>query len=204
MLKLTKHALRAEQVKLTQLERYLPTLHLKKALLQSEVGTMRLELKRLQERSNRARFNVSSVSSLFTDYSPIAAEQLACIRKIHTKLENIAGVELPVYERVEFIDPDYSLFMTPAWVDGATQLLRLWLEERAQITVAEQRLTALETELRQITIRVNLFEKNLIPKAEKNIRKIKVFLGDQELAAIAQAKVAKAKIEAKKEANRAS
>jgi V/A-type H+-transporting ATPase subunit D len=36
----------------------------------------------------------------------------------------------------------------------------------------------------------------LIPRAEANIRKIKVFLGDQLLAAVSRAKVAKSKIEA--------
>ncbi len=198
MLKFTKHALRSEQVKLAQLERYLPTLHLKKALLQSEVGTLRTEIQGFQEACDRARLNVASISSLFTDFSPISVNDLARIHKIHTHIENIAGVDLPVYDNVEFVEPSYSLFLTPAWVDGATQLLRLWLQEKAQMMVAYQRLEALEQELRQVTIRVNLFEKNLIPKSEKNIRKIKVFLGDQELAAIAQAKVAKAKVEEKK------
>lgn len=40
-----------------------------------------------------------------------------------------------------------------------------------------------------------MFEKILIPRALKNIKKIKVFLGDQQLAAVSQAKVAKKKIE---------
>jgi len=46
-----------------------------------------------------------------------------------------------------------------------------------------------------VAIRVNLFEKILIPRASKNIKKIKVFLGDQQLTAVSQAKAAKAKIE---------
>jgi V/A-type H+/Na+-transporting ATPase subunit D len=46
-----------------------------------------------------------------------------------------------------------------------------------------------------VSIRLNLFEKVLIPRAQKNIKKIKIFLGDQELAAVCQAKVAKRKIE---------
>jgi len=50
---------------------------------------------------------------------------------------------------------------------------------------------------------VNLFEKILIPRAKKNIKKIKVFLGDQELAAVSRAKVAKNKIEQNKEQEKA-
>ena len=52
-----------------------------------------------------------------------------------------------------------------------------------------------------MSIRVNLFEKILIPRALRNIKKIKVFLGDQQLAAVSQAKVAKAKIEDHKESS---
>lgn len=50
----------------------------------------------------------------------------------------------------------------------------------------------------EVSIRLNLFEKILIPRTKKNIKKIEVFLGDQELAAVAQAKVAKSKILKKK------
>ena len=41
---------------------------------------------------------------------------------------------------------------------------------------------------------MNLFEKILIPRSLENIKKIKMFLDDQQLAAISQAKVAKQKI----------
>ncbi len=60
------------------------------------------------------------------------------------------------------------------------------------------RSNALEKEWREVSIRVNLFEKVLIPRCQKNIKKIKVFLGDQQLAAVSQAKVAKGKIEENK------
>jgi V/A-type H+-transporting ATPase subunit D len=48
-----------------------------------------------------------------------------------------------------------------------------------------------------VSIRVNLFEKVLIPRAQENIKKIRIFLGDQQLSAVAQAKVAKLKIKAR-------
>ncbi len=59
---------------------------------------------------------------------------------------------------------------------------------------------ALQKELRDVSIRVNLFEKILIPRSQDNISKIRIFLGDQQLAAVAQAKVAKQKIERRKKA----
>jgi V/A-type H+-transporting ATPase subunit D len=39
----------------------------------------------------------------------------------------------------------------------------------------------------------------LIPRSTENIKKIRVFLGDQQLAAVSQAKVAKAKIQKARE-----
>ena len=45
---------------------------------------------------------------------------------------------------------------------------------------------------------MNLFEKVLIPRADRNIRRIRIFLGDQQLAAVAQAKVSKKKIHKRK------
>ena len=72
------------------------------------------------------------------------------------------------------------------------------IEAKARINVVEEKKAILEKELREVSIRVNLFEKIRIPRTQFNIKKIKVFLGDQELASVAQAKVAKAKILKKK------
>ena len=52
----------------------------------------------------------------------------------------------------------------------------------------------LKEELRTTSQRVNLFEKRLIPELKENIRRIKIFLGDQETASTGWAKMAKAKI----------
>jgi V/A-type H+-transporting ATPase subunit D len=73
--------------------------------------------------------------------------------------------------------------------------LRKLATARVKVQIAREKKAALEKELRQVSIRVNLFEKILIPRALANIKKIKVFLGDMQLAAVSQAKVAKRKIE---------
>jgi V/A-type H+-transporting ATPase subunit D len=69
-----------------------------------------------------------------------------------------------------------------------------------RVKIGKEKLAALEKELREVSIRVNLFEKILIPRAVSNIKKIKVFLNDQQLEAVSQAKVAKAKIESHRQA----
>ncbi len=47
-LKLTKTELRSQQTRLTQFQRYLPTLQLKKAMLQFEVMAADMEITRLK------------------------------------------------------------------------------------------------------------------------------------------------------------
>ena len=55
----------------------------------------------------------------------------------------------------------------------------------------------LRRELIKTTQRINLYEKLMIPETRENIRKIKVYLGDQQTAAVCRAKIAKGKLVAK-------
>jgi len=197
--KLTKNELRAQQTRLGQLEKYLPTLQLKKAMLQAEVHEARIEIGRLK-RVYQDRYDaVVEYSALLSEKTSINPEDVVRIHEVKKHYENIAGVDVPYFEEVVFEAFSYSLFDTPAWVDPLITGLRSLTEACVQIDVAQEKKAALEKELREVSIRVNLFEKILIPRALKNIKKIKVFLGDQELAAVSQAKVAKSKIEAHKE-----
>jgi V/A-type H+/Na+-transporting ATPase subunit D len=193
--KLTKTELRSQQVRLNQLRKYLPTLQLKKAMLQAEVNEVRMEIQRLEAEFHEKRLIVSHSSSLLSERVGLDLTRAAKIEHIEKRYENIAGVDVPIFEKAVFVAFDYPLFTTPTWLDAAVADLRKMAIARAQVIVAEEKKAALEKELREVSIRVNLFEKNLIPKATENIKRIKVFLGDQELAAVGQAKVAKAKIE---------
>jgi len=197
-IKLTKNELRLQQFRLNQLQKYLPTLQLKKALLQTEVNDVRAEILRLEDDFHSARLTISRHSSLLSEQVGLDLTEAAKVQSIEKEYENIAGVDIPIFRSVTFAPFEYPLFSTPAWVDSAIRDLREMAIARARVLVAEEKKRALEKELREVTIRVNLFEKNLIPGALRNIKKIKVFLGDQQLAAVSQAKVAKAKIEERK------
>lgn len=201
-MKLTKNELRAQQVRLAQLEKYLPTLQLKKAMLQAEVQEVRQEIDKLEEEYEANHRRLEPSLALLTQKTSVDPEEIAKIEKVNKRYENIAGVEVPYFEGIDFVEVPYSLFETPAWVDGIVISIRSLAEGRVQVSVAQEKKDALDKELREVSIRVNLFEKVLIPRAQGNIKKIKVFLGDQELAAVSQAKVAKTKIEAKKELRR--
>lgn len=194
-IKLTKNDLRVQQNRLQQLRKYLPTLKLKKAMLQIEVNEARIEIAKCEEEFQRVQKLVENFSPLLTEKLSVNIRDSAKISKINRRYENIAGVEVPYFESMSFEDFHYNLFDTPPWLDSAAKNLRGLAEAQIRVKIAREKKAALEKELREVSIRVNLFEKILIPRAIGNIKKIKVFLGDQQLAAVSQAKVAKAKIE---------
>lgn len=192
--KLTKTELRVQQVKLAQLQKYLPTLQLKKSMLQMEVLSAVAEIEALTSKFNLHELRVTSFAQLFTDRFARDLFESVKILKVHKKIENIAGVDIPHFVSIDFAPAEYSLFNTPIWMETAIANVQEWISIREQIKIANEKKKALEKELREVSIRVNLFEKIMIPRAIDNIKKIKIFLGDQELAAVSQAKVAKRKI----------
>lgn len=197
-IKLTKHSLRVQESRMQQLRKYLPTLQLKKALLQIETNQCSLDLEKAWEEYDKKYREIHQFSKLFS--APDMATLLASLQidKATITYDNIAGLEIPVLQKVTFAPPDFSLFSTPFWWDSAQQHLQslFYLKKRHGVLLKKHAI--LKNELRNVSIRVNLFEKILIPKTHHTIKKIQVFLGDQQLTSIAQSKVAKAKIMAKK------
>jgi V/A-type H+-transporting ATPase subunit D len=105
-------------------------------------------------------------------------------------------VRLPVVEDIEIIRKPYGRLVRPHWVDAFVDRLAAALRLRIEVGVAKQRLELIEAAVIKVTQRVNLFDKVLIPQAEANIRRILVYLGDAERAAVVGAKIAKGKREA--------
>jgi V/A-type H+/Na+-transporting ATPase subunit D len=195
--KLTKMELRLQQLKLSQLQKYLPTLQLKKALLQIEVTQAAEEIKEVKQAYIKEEALLEGMAALFSDRNSSDFFSAVSIDQIKIRHENIAGVEIPVFEEVVFFKKKYSLFDTPIWYESAMEAICALLTLKEKLKVIEEKKKALEKELREVSIRVNLFEKIMIPRALNNIKHIKIFLGDQQLASISQAKVAKKKIIAK-------
>lgn len=194
-LKLTKNELRLQQNKLKQLNRYLPTLHLKKALIQTQVTEAKNDIQRLEDDLKEKLLTTQTFAGLFADNLAIDISPFITIKSIKKHIENIAGADVPVFDSVSFENLSYDLFETPVWLESAIYSLQKVAAIRGKIVIANERKEALEKELRQISIRVNLFEKVLIPRCENNVKRIKIFMGDMTLQAIGQAKIAKSKIE---------
>lgn len=60
--------------------------------------------------------------------------------------------------------------------------------------VLDEQVRLLGQELRTTSQRVNLFEKVKIPETLENIRKISIYLADQQVNAVVRSKIAKRKI----------
>jgi len=193
-IKYTKTELRAQQVKLGQLEKYLPTLQLKKAMLQLEIDQVSNAVEKLSIQMHTYENKIQGFQQLYTDPDADNLFRSCEIAAVKKRFENIAGVEIPVFEEVTFQEPIYSLFDTPFWLESGISDTKDLIQTREKIAVFNEKKKLLEKELRDVSIRVNLFEKIMIPRTESNIKKIKIFLGDQQLAAVSQAKVSKRKI----------
>ncbi|MBN1499260.1 MAG: V-type ATP synthase subunit D [Spirochaetes bacterium] len=196
-IKLNKTELKAQKNQLDQLTKYLPTLQLKKQQLQAEVENLKNSVARLSDELEMQKKKLQSYSLLFSELLTVDLRQLILIENVEVETENIAGVEVPVFRNVIFKKGEYSFFILPLWVDKAADDLRSLISMREKLKIADQRLMLIQEELRQTNIKVNLFEKRMIPKCKENIKKIKIFLGDQEIAAICNAKIAKDKLKRK-------
>jgi len=193
-LKYNKTALKAQRDAKAKYEKFLPILQLKKMQLQIVIRQLEplIEEKRraLQETGHRIR----AWSHFLTDPTVDIHDYLA-IHEVLIHMDNIAGVDVPEFKEVVFSERPYSLFATPSWLDTAVAVLRKLVSLREELRVLLQKEALIREELRTTTQRCNLFEKKLIPELKENIRKIRIFLGDEETAAVARAKLAKGKIQ---------
>ncbi|MCL2070323.1 MAG: V-type ATP synthase subunit D [Treponema sp.] len=189
-IKLTKNELKKQKDSLKMYRRYLPTLILKKQQLQAEIRTTEIRLRELRDEKAKFDEQFKSWIAVFGEKG-IFTTELFKITRIQTSQGNIAGVPIPIFEGADFAIATYDLLATPLWLDLAVQKLKqvLLLDLEAQI-VEEQR-KRLDHELRITTQRVNLFEKVKIPETRENIKKIQVYLGDQQTAAVVRGKIAK-------------
>ena len=195
--KLTKNDLKKQKDQLRQFERYLPTLQLKKQQLQTVI------MKSVAQREEIERQFFAMVDGL-DDWVAVFAEntRFAEAKKIEGLIvpdkvvcgrENIAGVSVPVFRELTFHDIEYDVAEYPLWVDEALVRMREISRCDALLKTLTTQIELLSRELRLTSQRVNLFEKVKIPEAKENIRKIEIYLGDQQTSAVVRGKIAKKK-----------
>jgi V/A-type H+-transporting ATPase subunit D len=194
-LALNKSSLKLQRDQLKMYRRFLPSLDLKRQQLLQALKTARDELAEVMAQIARLSERLEELYPLLGS-STIATRDvssLVWIRSLRIEEENVLGSRLPVAREVAFEVRDYSTLVTPFWVDLLVSELERLAELRVHQQVREERMRLLDYAVRRITQRVNLFEKVLIPRAEENIRRIVIFLSDEERAAVVRSKIAKGK-----------
>lgn len=190
-IKYTKNELKSQRDALARFQRYLPTLQLKKQQLQMEMRKMDKKIAEKRKEEKTARADLDKWIDLFSE--DVDFDQYLRAGEIRTETGNIAGVRIPVLNELLFERGEVDLFATPAWLDDGLHVLEQLLRLRVELEILREQKNLLNAELRTTTQRVNLFEKVKIPEARQHIRMIRIFLGDQQTAAVARSKIAKGK-----------
>ncbi|MCX7026856.1 MAG: V-type ATP synthase subunit D [Spirochaetes bacterium] len=197
-IKLTKNELKHQKDALKMYERYLPTLQLKKQQLQVEMCGIESRLEALLAAKESLEKDFTAWIAVFSEEDKArTGEGLPILRvtALRTAEGNIAGAHIPIFEGADFEFLDYDYFSTPLWVDRALKLMQSTLLIDLERSVVSEQLRLLGLELRTTTQRVNLFEKVKIPETQADIKRIRIYLGDQQTAQVVRGKIAKRKVE---------
>jgi V/A-type H+/Na+-transporting ATPase subunit D len=191
-IKYTKNELKKQKDQLKRFKRYLPTLVLKKQLLQMEIRQVELQINEKNKQRERINAELMSWIHVFGENLNIAG--LVKVKEADLETVNIAGVDIPVFKGIIYENLPYDLMFYPLWVDAGVQKLKELFSADTELTTLKKQAELLGEELRITTQRVNLFEKVKIPDTRENIRRINIFLGDQQTAAVVRGKLAKNKL----------
>ncbi|MEO1105570.1 MAG: V-type ATP synthase subunit D, partial [Pseudomonadota bacterium] len=191
-LQLNKSSLAHETAQLRTFERFLPSLDLKRQQLMAERAKEERGVRALEEQVRTFAERVGHDLPMLAN-DAIGLDGLVELKRWELGTENVVGTKLPTLERIEVAVRPYSAMAKPHWVDDVARLLHDMLETHMRIEVAKQRVKRLDAAVVTITQRVNLFDKVLIPTARANIKKIRIYLNEEEMAAVVRSKIAKRK-----------
>ncbi len=192
-IKLTKNELKVQKDALKMYRRYLPTLTLKKQQLQSEIRTIEAKAIAVRQERENLEKGFSSWIAVFSEESAFP-DGIITVSNIRKGVGNIAGVTIPTFEGADFSRGDYDLYETPLWVDIAANHMEKAMSLDLDAEVLDEQVKLLEKELLSTSQRVNLFEKVKIPETEENIKKISIYMADQQVSAVVRSKISKRKI----------
>jgi len=189
-LKYNKTALREFQKKLQIRERALPTLKNKESVLRAMVLEARKEIEHINGLLLSKTKKNESWKNLWQEFNT----NLIQITKVHSTKIKVAGIDIPVFENLDTMEQDFSLFNNPYWFRNGVQELKDVLEIRVRKEYFSNKILLLEQARKKATQKVNLYEKVQIPTLASATRQIKRYLEDEENLAKAGQKLLKQKL----------
>ncbi|MBU2942567.1 V-type ATP synthase subunit D [Shimia thalassica] len=191
-LQLNKSSLARQVTQLQSYKRFLPSLDLKRQQLMAERARARTEAKALRTEVDELVQQVGERLPMLAQEG-IDLEGLVELDTYDLTEVNVVGVKVPQLAGVHVTVRPYSPMAKPHWVDNLARLLKDVIEARLRVSVAEERVRLFEKAVDTITQRVNLFEKVLIPQTQANIKRIRIYLNDEQIQAVVRSKLSKRK-----------
>ncbi|MGF1679912.1 V-type ATP synthase subunit D [Photobacterium makurazakiensis] len=190
---LNKSALNQQKRSLKTYNRYLPALELKRQQLM-------IERKKAEKALNEAKQRVADLRKIVEETIPmlackeISVNNLIKVNNVTLDTQNIVGCRVPIIKDIDLELTPYSFLARPHWVDSVVRQLKEMVRLRVELSVFQKRYELISHATRVTSQRVNLFSKVLIPETKENIRRIGIYLSDQDRAAVMNAKLSKQKV----------
>jgi len=176
-------------------ERALPTLQSKETALRMEVKKAKKEVEELDTELEKQIMSYQKMVGLWTEFDP----SLVKVKDVNLSKKKIAGVAIPILNRVEFETKRFSIFNQPKWFLDGIHTLEILAEIGIRRDFNAIKLERLEYARKKTTQKVNLFEKVQIPGYQEAILKIKRYLEDEENLSKSSQKIMRAHQEKRKE-----
>ncbi len=178
--------------KLKRYKKFLPSLDLKRQQLAAERKKAQLRLRQTEVEIEQCYKQTAAMLPMLADKT-IHVTDLVKLAQVVIGEENVVGVHVPILDEMVVDVRPYSLFTEPHWVDQLVIQLKVMMELKIRQKIDMQRVDILGQALKKVTQRVNLFDKVLIPQAQQDIRKIRIYLSDMDTAGVVRAKSTKQK-----------
>ena len=175
--------------------RTLPIIKSKESALRMEVKKCKEESAALEKKLDEEIRAYESMFALWNEFDP----SLVSVSDVHLGIKKIAGVRVPMLEKVEFEVRPFSLFNSPKWYPDGIRILERVASTAIGREFMEAKLNLLEHARKKTTQKVNLFEKVQIPGYQDALLKIKRFMEDEENLSKSSQKILKTIQEKRKE-----
>lgn len=191
-LQLNKSSLAREATKLQTYQRVLPSLDVKRRQLMVERAKAERALAETQASIEAVRKSIREHVPMLAN-TDISLERLVTVSEITYGEERAVGVKLPTLDELTVTRRPYHALGKPHWVDYVGEKLEQSLRLHLELAVQSKRVELLNAAVKTVSQRVNLFERVLIPQAKDNIKRIRIYLSDQQVSAVVRSKIAKRK-----------
>ncbi len=187
---------------LQQIEKNLKMRERTLPIIKSKETALRLEVKRCKREADELELKLQSqiagYERMFALWEEFDAS-LVSLKDVHLNVKKIAGVRIPVLDRIELEAKPFGIFSAPKWYFDGITLLQGLAKTAIEREFVFAKLHLLEYSRKKTTQKVNLFEKVQIPGYQEAIRKIKRFLEDEENLSKSSQKILKSLQEKRKE-----